>query len=323
MLSKKQKSFILNFSCITKMISIKNISSTVLLLLCGFFGLIVIQYKISYTNNGNKKLQKFYFFKPVADSLLKLGIDTETVFLFINDYRTFFNEKYVKLNVLQYSRFAIKKEEISNSTLKKLYSFIAMNQEFLKQAEKKFDVPVEVIAAIIWTETRFGSVLGTHHLPSVFLSIAISPFVISQNSISKLNTNITNLNDINRVDTSADWIIKRSQQKAQLAIKEILALFKMKKMGFDIQSLYGSFAGAFGIPQFLPSSFVLYGYDGNNDGKIDLFSFPDAIFSIANFLHSNGWDNNSLERQQKALFAYNKSNSYVDFILELSKRLRR
>jgi membrane-bound lytic murein transglycosylase B len=59
----------------------------------------------------------------------------------------------------------------------------------------------------------------------------------------------------------------------------------MDKM-FDIK---GSFAGAIGIPQFMPSNIEKYGKDGNSDKKIDLFNVPDAIKSAAHFLEKKNW----------------------------------
>lgn len=302
--------------------NIKEKSYSILTLLFAFLGLLFIQYKIPYTNNENKKLQKFSFFQPVADSLFSMGIDSETVYLFINDYRTYFNYKYVELNVIQYSKFQMNNEPISNSVIKKLNSFISSNHSLLFESEIKFKIPKEVIASILWTETRFGAVLGTHHIPSVFLSIALSPFIISPTDSEQINRVASSGQQITKTDTSWNKHIERSQQKSRMAIKEIVALLEMKKSGVDIQNLYGSFAGAFGIPQFLPSSFIKYGYDADGNGKVNLFSIPDAIFSVANYLHLNGWDNNSIEKQRQALFSYNRSKNYVDFILELSKNLQ-
>ncbi|MGQ9820146.1 MAG: lytic murein transglycosylase [Candidatus Kapaibacteriales bacterium] len=299
----------------------KSFSTTTLIFFI-ILGLLLVQYKISYTNNGNKKLKKFYFFQPVADSLFSLGIDSESVYLLINDYRTFFSAKYINLNVIKHSKFPLNKEEISNSVVKKLLSFISSNYSLLLESEKKFKIPKEVIASILWTETRFGAILGTHHVPSVFLSIAISPFIIERGDSEQIEILTDSKYQINKFDTAWEKLLRRSKEKSQMALKEIIALLEMKKSGFDIQNLYGSFAGAFGIPQFLPSSFIQYGYDANGDGKVDLFSLPDAIFSVANYLNSKGWDNNSIEKQRQALFSYNKSINYVDFILKLAKKLQ-
>src|SRR5690606_32915419 len=71
---------------------------------------------------------------------------------------------------------------------------------------------------------------------------------------------------------------------------EMLALFSMRqKYGIDLFTLRGSSAGAFGIPQFLPSSYLRFGVDGNEDGEISLYDIEDAAYSAANFLSGFGW----------------------------------
>jgi membrane-bound lytic murein transglycosylase B len=57
-----------------------------------------------------------------------------------------------------------------------------------------------------------------------------------------------------------------------------------KKYNINFNDINGSWAGAFGIPQFLPSSFLKFAVDGNGDGVIDLFDMEDAIYSVGNYL---------------------------------------
>ncbi|MBM7036557.1 lytic murein transglycosylase [Vibrio ulleungensis] len=60
-------------------------------------------------------------------------------------------------------------------------------------------------------------------------------------------------------------------------------------ISFD--KMKGSWAGAMGQPQFMPTSFLTYAVDGNNDGKIDIWSTPEDVFaSAANYLSNEGWD---------------------------------
>ncbi len=89
-------------------------------------------------------------------------------------------------------------------------------------------------------------------------------------------------------------------------LNQLKALNKMVGNGFDA-FIPSSFAGAFGFPQFLPYSYLKYGIDGNNDGKVDLFNMDDSIFSIANYLAKHGWNKN----KRKAVHAYNPSSWYV------------
>jgi membrane-bound lytic murein transglycosylase B len=67
-------------------------------------------------------------------------------------------------------------------------------------------------------------------------------------------------------------------------------LFLMaRKQGYDIRKMKGSFAGAMGIVQQMPSVFLKYGMDYNRDGKKDPWDLEDGIGIIAKFMHQNGW----------------------------------
>jgi membrane-bound lytic murein transglycosylase B len=88
-------------------------------------------------------------------------------------------------------------------------------------------------------------------------------------------------------------------------------------------SLKGSVMGAIGWPQFLPSSLVKYGVDGDGDGRIDLYSAEDAIFSTANYLRAYGWREARLPADREAvIWNYNHSRAYVRAVLEIAEELR-
>jgi lytic murein transglycosylase len=71
---------------------------------------------------------------------------------------------------------------------------------------------------------------------------------------------------------------------------ELLSALAMLQSGVTRESLRGSWAGAMGLPQFMPSSFEKYAVDGDGDGHRDIWSdVPDALASIANFIRSQGW----------------------------------
>jgi len=192
------------------------------------------------------------------------------------------------------------------------------NREILEQAERQFAVPKEIIASILWIETRFGNFLGTHHIVSVFLSTAMC----NEPEYIRLNEKEIEINfpdDIQKQDSLKIVLKERSERKSKWAINEILALEKMRnRYKIPIGDIYGSWAGAFGIPQFLPSSYVKYAIDGNNDGVVDLFNLSDAVFSVANYLKSHGWGE-MLSEQRKAIFAYNNSTAYVDAVMKLAE----
>ncbi len=73
----------------------------------------------------------------------------------------------------------------------------------------------------------------------------------------------------------------------------------------------------------MPSNALKLAKDGNKDGKINLFSHADAIFSVANYLKHHGWKPGiARQKQHEVLFRYNHSNYYVDTLLKISDKLK-
>ncbi len=262
---------------------------------------------------------KIAFFKPLMAKLIRSGADSSFVFSLIVDNNTRFDEKFCKVNVSGY----LNKPDYSNfynyNSIKENRSFINENLELLQAAELKYSVPKEVIASILWVETRHGKFLGKNNIVSVFLSTAMvdrEDFVLMNKKAIRDNPDIAET-EYAEYDKKIE---QRSQKKADWAIKEILALEKISKQRkLRITNIFGSWAGAFGLSQFLPSSYISWAVDGNSDGTIDLFNKEDAIFSIANYLKTNGWgpaDSN----KRAAVFHYNNSNDYVDAVLKLASK---
>ena len=90
----------------------------------------------------------------------------------------------------------------------------------------------------------------------------------------------------------------------------------------DPQGILGSYAGAFGYGQFIPSSFNRLAVDFDGDGVRRHDSWPDVLASIANYWVKNGYEPGSLDFSRdssiwKALFAYNHSDNYVNVVIDL------
>ena len=116
---------------------------------------------------------------------------------------------------------------------------------------------------------------------------------------------------------------QKADQKAEWAYRELKAfLTYTAQHDIDTVSIKGSYAGALGIAQFMPSNILAYGQDGDGDGRIDLFNDADAIISIANYLKHYGWKP-GLKRDQayKVVYHYNHSKYYVDAILKIADLL--
>jgi len=119
--------------------------------------------------------------------------------------------------------------------------------------------------------------------------------------------------------------LKKVKQRSKWGYAELKALIKFseqEKIAPD--KIKGSYAGAMGISQFMPSNALSLARDGNQDGKIDLFTHADAIFSVANYLKHHGWKAGiARQRQHEVLFTYNHSNYYVDTLLKISDKLKK
>lgn len=134
--------------------------------------------------------------------------------------------------------------------------FYRKHQHVLQKAYEKYGVPPSIIVAILGVETRYGKVMGKHQVLRALTTIAF------------------------------DY-----PKRERFFTKELRAFLEMSKSeGFDPRLPKGSYAGAMGMAQFMPSSFMHYAVDYDGDGRRDLWhNTGDAIFSIANYLAENGW----------------------------------
>ncbi|OGU12475.1 MAG: hypothetical protein A2X61_02655 [Ignavibacteria bacterium GWB2_35_12] len=264
--------------------------------------------------------QKAAFFKPVINKLIKKGADSSFIFAMINDNRTKFNERYVKINVTGYLKKVDYSSNYNAFSVRKSRQFIRENRYILNKCEKEFGVPKEVITAVLWVETKHGSYLGDNHIASVYLSTAMcdQPEFIELN---KKELHETFTGDTAELSGLEKKISERARKKSRWAVNELVYLSKINKSAtVPVLDLNGSWAGAFGLSQFLPSSYFNWAIDGNGDEVVDLFNIEDAIYSIANYLKKNGWSD-SYDSWKKAIYHYNNSNDYVDAIFRLASKL--
>ena len=128
--------------------------------------------------------------------------------------------------------------------------------EALARAEREYGVPAQVIVAIIGVETFFGRNTGSWRV---------------MDALATLGFDYPPRADFFRKELREFLLLSREQQVDPLAIT-------------------GSYAGAMGLPQFMPSSFRAYAVDFDRDGRIDIWKNPvDAIGSVASYFHNHGW----------------------------------
>lgn len=127
----------------------------------------------------------------------------------------------------------------------------------LERARKIYGVPEEIIVAIIGIETSYGTATGNYRIMDALTTLAFD------------------------YPRRADYFREELENYLLLA----------KEQKFDLLDIKGSYAGAIGIPQFMPGSYRRYAVDFNNDGKIDLSgSAADAIGSVGRYLKEYGWE---------------------------------
>jgi membrane-bound lytic murein transglycosylase B len=147
--------------------------------------------------------------------------------------------------------------------------FLADNRAALDKVEAQTGVPAQVIVAIIGVETSYGRNAGNHRVIDALYTLAF------------------------KYPRSGDPAkLDREIRRAQFFRDELANLFVLARTEkLDPLTLQGSYAGAMGMGQFMPSSYLDYAVDGDGDGRRDLFtSRADVFASIANyFVKKGGW----------------------------------
>lgn len=144
---------------------------------------------------------------------------------------------------------------VTENNVKRGRQMARKHQTTLKAVAEKYGVAPRVILAIWGIETRFGLVKA---------NVPLIPSVAT---------------------------LAYDRRRSKYFRAQLFAVLEMLNRGYiDQKSLYGSWAGAMGQPQFMPSSYLAYAQDFDGDGRRDIWkSVPDVLASIANYLAKHGW----------------------------------
>lgn len=297
-------------SCRTQ--SIRN-GRSVLVLLC----LVLSVFFVADTAAAKNTTEKY--FHPLKEKLLhdkshpinpalidRLFANPELRFDFDGVSR-YFKHSEAKLNYAQF---------LSNDSIHKARAFMKHHHTLLAKAEKKYGVDKTVIIAIMLVETRLGAYTGNQVIFNILSSMAALSNPTVREAVWR---NLPKKDRINK-----RLYEKKANEKAQWAYNELKAYIRYTSTnGFDPFSLKGSYAGALGLAQFMPSNILRLGVDAEHNGQVDLFDTGDAVYSIANYLKYYGWKPGiSREKAYKVIYHYNHSKYYVDTILKISDRLK-
>jgi membrane-bound lytic murein transglycosylase B len=136
-------------------------------------------------------------------------------------------------------------------------SFLKENAALLSRVEKEFGVPAPLIVTILGVETNYGRVTGRYHVLDALATLAFA------------------------YPPRQDFFRGELKQ---------LFLLHGRAFPYPIDSIMGSYAGAMGWGQFMPSSIANFARDYDGDGKVDLWnSLPDIAASVANYFAAHGW----------------------------------
>jgi membrane-bound lytic murein transglycosylase B len=134
--------------------------------------------------------------------------------------------------------------------------FWADHKEALARAAEAYQVPPEYIIAILGVETRYGHVMGSYRVLDALMTLAF------------------------------DYPPRQKFFRSEL--EQFLILVRENKL--DPLTTKGSYAGAMGAPQFMPSVYRRYAVDADSDQRRDLWGdWDDIVASVANYLHEHGW----------------------------------
>lgn len=157
---------------------------------------------------------------------------------------------------------AYRKIHLGEKTIANGRTFMATHRDTLARAESDYGVPASVITAVLGVETKYGAYTSPHR---VLDALATQGF--------------------------------EHPTRSAFFFSELVALFALaRERGFDPRTLKGSYAGALGMAQFMPSNYRRLALDYDNDGRVDLWSPADAIGSIARYFNdydpSRAWTRN-------------------------------
>ena len=256
------------------------------------------------------------YFKTLQKRLIQDGFDKGRI-------KELYGKPQVYFEKTSVSRFIMHREATLNydqfsspASIRKARQYMQKHQSILASTTQSYGVDKEIITAIILVESQLGNFLGGPLTVNMLSTMAS----LYDSNVRAMFWNET----LKSQKLSRKRYEKWARKKSNWAYSELKAFLKYTaKENIDPVTVYGSYAGALGIAQFMPSSILAYAKDGDNDGQIDLFNHADAITSIASYLKHFGW-HTGIDKKgaKKVIYRYNNSDYYVDAVLKVSALLK-
>ncbi len=289
-----------------KRIPNREIQFLILTLLISFFSMIS-------TSESNEAPSPY---QSLTHRLSQDGFDSEFLSNLLMDARAELNLSLMTLSLESRETGDLYAQFLTQEAILLSKKFLRQNLKILRKAENRFYVEKEVIVAILLVESRFGENIGKYRLIPTLASIAL------MDSPDHLQKNFLILREKDP-DLSYEWIEGLAKRKANWAYHELkcfLNIIRYEKI--DPLEVYGSYAGALGMAQFVPSSYLSYALHQKSFENW-LLSKEAAIFSIGNYLKSHGWKKGlPIEKEKQILWYYNRSEPYGETILQLAQKIK-
>ena len=218
-----------------------------------FFFIFLVQ--ASADNKTEFNLWKEQFKKKA----LSYKISENTVDIVIDKVK--FLPKVIEYDRYQPEFYEDTKTYISKRTstkkIKSGFNFYNKNKKLIDDIEKRYEIEKELLLSLMGIETNFGTYVGKMDILSSLATLSFD------------------------------------KRRSEFFTNELLIIMKLiDEKIIDYKTLYGSWAGAFGFFQFMPSTINNYAIDYNRDNSIDLKNIEDSYASAANYLNKMGWDKN-------------------------------
>jgi len=210
---------------------------------------------------------------------------------------------------------AVQEKYLTSWMVARARSYLRENMSLLEEIQARYGVPKEIVVSILLIETHLGENTGNRIAFNRLASMALYPDLEAIRPY--LGASLITPDNL-------EYARRRCREKADWAYSELKALLRLAaRDSLDPMSIRGSIYGAIGLSQFMPSNIFAYGVDADEDGRIDLFAKPDALHSIANYLHKHGWKREvDIRNQERIIFAYNHSTVYANTVLAIAEKLR-
>jgi membrane-bound lytic murein transglycosylase B len=256
-----------------------------------------------------------HYFEPLRQQLIKDGFDSQKISTLYQRPEVYFEHKGVSL-LFTYSEAKLDYDQFSNDwSIERAKKYMETYREDLERTERAYGVDKNVITAILLVESSLGKSLGTRSALNTLSTLSALMYPKARRDFYSMIPKAKR--------PSRNKFEKSAKRRSKWAYGELKAFLNYAdQQNFDPALMPGSFAGAMGLAQFMPTSVIAYGRDGDNNGSIDLLTHADAIASIANYLKKHGWRPGiSRKKAEKVIYHYNHSKYYVKAILKIADHL--